>query len=306
MKWKKHGVIWKPDGSEKWAKSHATCPTPLFLDDGTLRLYVQCRDDENVGRVGYVDVDPDDPMQIIGVSKDPVLEVGEPGCFDDNGVFQTSVIRDEDGNLRMYYVGFELGHNIRYRLLTGLAVSKDGGETFQRIQKTPVLERTTSELFFRCGSYVMLEKGRYRIWYVAGDNWVDIDGKSMPIYDLRYMESPDGISWPTEGKVVMSLDFSNEHGFGRPFVVITDYGYRMFYSIRKIKPNAYRLGYAESEDGIHWERKDNELGIDVSDTGWDSESVEYSALVESRERTWLFYNGNDFGKTGFGVAELVG
>ena len=151
MKWLKHGVVWKPSGSQWWARSHATCPTPIWLDGQTLRVYVQCRDEHNVGRVGYVDLDPQDPRKVIRYSEEPVLDVGAPGAFDDNGVFQTSVLRASDGRLLMYYVGFELCHHIRYRLLTGLAVSEDNGATFQRVQTTPVLERSPGEEHFRCG-----------------------------------------------------------------------------------------------------------------------------------------------------------
>lgn len=306
MQWRKHGVVWRPDGDRPWSRSHATCPTPLWLNDGALRLYVQCRDANNVGRVGYVDVDPDDPSRVIREAKAPVLDVGEAGCFDDNGVLQTSVLEDGEGRLRMYYVGFELSHHIRYRLLTGLAVSEDGGESFHRVQRTPVLERSDAEPFFRGGPFVRLEGGRYRLWYVAGGSWLELEGKPMPVYDLRYLESADGVHWAAEGHVTLPLTDPDEHGFGRPYVVPYGEGYRMFYSVRKVAPNAYRMGYAESEDGFHWTRKDGELGLDVSPEGWDSESVEYAAMVEAGDRTWMFYNGNDFGGTGFGVAELVG
>lgn len=305
MKWKKHGVVWAPDGSQPWARSHATCPTPFWLSDGDLRLYVQCRDDNNVGRVGYVDVDPDNPTRVIRVSKQPVLDVGEPGCFDDNGVFQTSIVIDSDGRVRMYYVGFELCHHIRYRLLTGLAVSEDGGETFHRVQRTPVLERSNAEPYIRGGPFVLLENGVYRIWYVAGGAWMEINGRLNPVYDLRYLESEDGIHWPQAGEVVLPLDDPNEHGFGRPYVLQGEKSYHMFYSIRKVQPNAYRMGYAESHDGLRWTRKDEQLGLDVSKEGWDSQSIEYSSVVECGDRTWMFYNGNDFGGTGFGVAELL-
>ena len=76
----------------------------------------------------------------------------------------------------------------------------------------------------------------------------------------------------------------------------------MHYSIRKRSVAAYRLGYADSEDGVHWTRRDAELGLDVSPSGWDSEAVMYSAEISVAGRTYLFYNGNDFGRTGFGVA----
>ena len=306
MQWKKLGAVWQPDGDLWWARKYATCPTPLFLSAGSLRLYVQCRDEDGVGRIGYVDVDPENPTHVLCVSKDPVLDVGEPGAFDDNGVFQTSVMQSENGRLFMYYVGFELCHHIRYRLLTGLAVSSDGGETFQKVKATPVLERSAKEMCIRGGAFVWTTTGgRYQMWYVAGSEWEEIDGKSMPVYDIRYAESADGIHWPEEGRVVLQVDREKEHGFGRPYIVKKQNLYQMFYSIRKKSPRAYRMGYAESVDGIHWLRKDEEMGLDVSVGGWDGDAIEYAAVLDVGNKTLCFYNGNDFGGTGFGVAELV-
>lgn len=305
MEWEKHGVVWQPSGELWWARRYATCPTPYLRKDGVLRLFIQCRDEKNVGRIGYVDVDPENPLRVIRISEEPVLGCGAPGTFDDNGVFQTTVLRMPDGRLLMYYVGFELCHNIRYRLLTGLAVSYDDGDSFQRLTTTPVLERSPDELYFRCGSFVLPRSdGGVRMWYVAGSAWETIDGKSMPVYDIRYIESPDGMTWPRTGRIVLHVDLAREHGFGRPFVLADAEGYRMFYSIRGRFPRAYHLGYAQSPDGINWTRKDEEMNLRASENGWDSEAVEYSAIVESGGRTFCFYNGNDFGATGFGLAEL--
>lgn len=305
MKWKKLGVVWKPDEQLWWAQQYATCPTPLLINDKILRIYLQSRDAKGVGRIGYIDVDPHNPLNVLTIAKKPALDIGEPGCFDDNGVFQTSIIKVGE-KMRMYYVGFEICHHIRYRLLTGVAESHDGGITFKRLKKTPILERSSKELYFRCGPFVRVgEKGNFQMWYISGSEWEEIDGKMMPVYNLRYMESRDGIHWPEEGEIALELDRNKEHGFGRPYIVKKKDHYQMFYSIRKNNPRAYRLGYAESHDGTHWKQKDEEMGLDVSEEGWDSESVEYSAIVDIGEQTYCFYNGNDFGATGVGVAELI-
>jgi hypothetical protein len=54
-----------------------------------------------------------------------------------------------------------------------------------------------------------------------------------------------------------------------------------------------------------WERHDEEVGIDVSPDGWDAEMIAYGSVVQSGESTYLFYNGNERGRTGFGFAELA-
>jgi hypothetical protein len=303
MKWKKKGLIYVPIGDVPWAKKSAMIPTPDLISNQIVRLYITCCDENGIGRVGYVDVDADNPSKIVKIAEEPVLDVGVPGTFDENGVLQCSIVNRSDEEKYLYYVGFELGTKIRYRLLSGLAVSRNGGESFQRIIITPILERSDSELYFRCGPFVMQDEDRFKLWYVAGSSWIEIDGKMMPVYTINYLESSDGICWGDKGKVCIDIASEDEHGFGRPYVIKEDGFYRMFFSIRK-KHKGYRLGYAESVDGIAWIRKDDEVGIDVSEEGWDSEMICYSAIVKYNEKVYMFYNGNEFGKTGFGYAEL--
>jgi hypothetical protein len=279
-------------------------PTPIMHDPDTVRVYVSFCDERMVGRPGYVDLCAHDITRVLRVCPDPLLDVGVPGSFDDNGVVALSIVPVEPRVLYMYYVGFELGMKIRYRLFTGLAISKDEGETFERISRAPILDRSSDELFFRCGPHVFRENGRFRMWYVAGSEWTRIGDKDMPVYDLRYAESADGIHWPAYGEQCMAVTDPDEHGFGRPWIVHDERGYRMYYSVRRRSLAAYRLGYAESADGLRWERQDDRLGLDVSASGWDSHAIMYSAILNVGERTYAFYNGNEFGRDGFGVAVL--
>lgn len=304
MQWLKKGLIYVANGSiAVWAQTHAMIPTPDKLTDDILRIYLTFCDAQGIGRVGYIDVDAAEPTRIIKISKEPVLDIGLAGTFDENGVLQTSIVTVPDGRKFLYYVGFELGTKIRYRLLSGLAISEDNGQFFHRIKKTPILERSDHELFFRGGPFVLFDDNIFKLWYVAGSNWLEIDGKPMPVYTINYLESKDGINWSDQGKVCIDVAHPNEHGFGRPYIVKEKNLYKMFYSIR-VKHQGYRLGYAESVDGINWTRKDQEIGIDVSPTGWDSQTICYSAIVNLKEQTYMFYNGNEFGKTGFGYAVL--
>jgi hypothetical protein len=305
MKWQRHGVVWRPRGDRAWARSHATCPTPLLRRDGGLRVYLQCRDDAGVGRITWIDLDPNDPRRVIGEATEPLLDIGAPGAFDDNGVFPTSVLRAPDGRVFLYYVGFELCHHIRYRLLTGLAISADDGQTFRRTAATPVLERSDAEPHFRCGTFVRHEGGRYRMWYVAGGEWDTIAGKSVPVYDLRHAESPDGLAWPAQGEPVLPLDAAREHGFGRPWITGGAGAYEMFYSVRRRQPAGHRLGHARSRDGIVWHRMDDELGLSPQAGAWDGQDQCYAAPIVAAGRQWLLYNGNDFGATGVGLAERL-
>lgn len=307
MRWRKLGLVYVPDGNEPWARTHAALPTPLRLPGrDRVRIFVSCCDAGGVSRVGWVDVREDAPTVVVDRSHGPVLDIGVPGAFDENGAVCTSVVRVPDGRLFMYYVGFELGTQVRYRLLTGLAISDDDGLTFRRHSTTPILERSRGDLYFRCGTYVRLDPdGLFRMWYVGGNSWRDVGGKALPEYRVKYLESHDGIEWAPEGRTVIDMTDPDEHGFGRPWVMPADGGEEMYYSVRRTSLAAYRLGYATSPDGLRWDRRDAELGLDVTPGGFDSEAIMYTAVMRIGGRTLCYYNGDGFGRTGFGAAERI-
>jgi predicted GH43/DUF377 family glycosyl hydrolase len=275
-------------------------PTPLLVDERRLRIYFGTTDDDMIGRIGYVDVDATEPSRVLAISAHPVLDIGAPGAFDDNGVVPASVVRVGD-ELWMYYVGFQLGMRVRYFMFSGLAISQDGGETFKRRQRVPVLDRIENESLVRTAPFVIRDGERWRVWYVGGDRFIEVDGKPLPSYTLRYLESKDGVNWTGPSSEMFPLDGDDEFGFGRPFILRSDDGYRMWYSIRN-RSVGYRMGYAESLDGRFWTRRDELAGLTVSQDGWDSEMVGYAAIIEGPDKLYMLYNGNGYGRTGFGLA----
>lgn len=305
MRWVKHGIVYAPDGQMPWARSHAMIPTPFQLNDEVIRVFVTFLDEAGIGRPGYVDVAATDPTVVLDISPRPLLEDGLPGTFDESGMLTCSVIRASDERLFLYYAGFETGTKIRYRLLSGLAISENDGLTFTRYRPTPILERSPEELFIRGGPFCLYDPPLYRLWYAGGSQWTDLNGKSMPVYEIRYLESENGYEWAGTGEVQIGITDPDEHGFGRPYVIRRpDGGYRMFYSVRRRSYANYRLGYADSADGRHWRRMDQSLNLDVTPGSFDSEAIMYAAPIQVGERLFLFYNGNDFGREGFALAEL--
>ena len=133
------------------------------------------------------------------------------------------------------------------------------------------------------------------MWYGSNLRWgtheQDMD------HVIKVAESEDGIHWVREGRIAIGLDGQGEYAVCRPWVEKTSDGYRMWYCHRG---DAYRIGVAESPQGDSWQRRSP--GIDVSDSGWDAEMLAYPSIFTLRGRRFLLYNGNRYGKTGFGVA----
>jgi predicted GH43/DUF377 family glycosyl hydrolase len=301
MRWIKKGLIYGPAGESWWAQKWALQPTPLLRDDGTIRIFTGFRTLEGVSRVGFVDVSADNPSQVLNVSKAPVFDIGVPGTFDENGVVPCAVV-ERDGELYMYYSGYQLAQKVKFYAFTGLAISADGGNSFQRYSQVPICDRQDGELFFRCFQSIMFENGVWRTWYVAGSKYTQHNGAQLPNYDIRYAEAPGGVTLNREYQICVAAQ-GDEYRLGKPCVIKTGDLYRMFYSCGTAA-KGYRLGYAESDDGLKWVRKDDEVGIDASESGWDSTMQAYPSVIRYKDRYYMFYNGNNYGELGFGYAEL--
>jgi hypothetical protein len=302
MQWINRQRIFSPSPAHPFGTTRVMAPTPWRKNSGTIRLFCGFCDDQGVSRPGYVDVSADNPAKILAVSDAPLMALGQDGDFDDNGLCPTSIVTLPDGSLRMYYFGFQRLHKIPYTMFCGAAASHDGGESFTRIQRTPVLDRTAAEPVMRSGPFVLHEGGKYKIWYPCGLRWIQVNGKNVHEYNLHYAESDDGIVWPASGRVAVDIAPADEFGLGRPYILRHPRGYLLLYSVRT-RSLGYRLGCAVSSDGLLWRRCDGAMGMDVSASGWDSQMQCYSSILEVDGRTYLFYNGNDLGGSGFGYAE---
>lgn len=300
MRWRKKGLVYVPRGDLWWARTYALLPTADVIDCRTIRVYFASLDDDRYGRIGYVDLDADDPVRILHVAEEPVLDIGDRGMFDDSGVNPSCVIQ-LDGKKYLYYIGWQRCERVPYALFVGLAVSKDG-RRFERISRAPVFDRIDGEPFLRSAPVILSEGDRFRAWYVSGLGWIEVNGTLYPTYVIRHAESVDGVSWQTDGHICIDLR-DDEFGIGRPWILRDGGVYRMWYSIRS-RTRPYRIGYAESQDGVHWARKDDEVGIAASESGWDSEMICYPCVVDANGKRYMFYNGNRHGSTGFGCAVL--
>jgi hypothetical protein len=300
MKWIGQKLVYGPDGRYSWARHSALTPTPILLGD-VIRVFVGFRDEKGVSRIGCVDVSAQDPSRVIHVSPEPLLDIGENGAFDDSGVILGDIV-SVSGEWRMYYVGFQLVARAKFLAFTGLAIGDANCYQFRRIRRTPVLDRSEEGLFIRAIHSVRHEKGKWKAWYAAGSNWKRIDGRPYPCYEIRCSESEDGIHFPEIGLVCLKPE-GDEYRIGRPRVFWDAGKYHMLFTKGDLH-GAYLPGHAMSADGRDWTRDDTQVGISPSKSGWDSRTLCYPTIIDAVDKRYLFYNGNDMGRDGFGYAEL--
>ena len=301
MNWVKRGRILAGAGHGPWHVSHAAVPIADQIRPDTYRIYFSGRDALNQSHTSAaLLMFRSGDLQLKGVRVKPLLSPGRLGAFDDSGAMATWLVRDGERRY-LYYVGWNRGVTVPFRNAIGLAVSDDGGETYHRVSEGPVLDRDTYDPFFTASPCVLIENGRWRMWYVSCVEWVLEHGRPRHRYLIKYAESSDGIRWQRTGIVAIGFASAGEYAISRPSVIRDRDLYRMWYSHRG---GAYRIGYAESPDGIHWRRADEEVGIAPGPEQWDSEAIAYPFVFDSPWGRCMLYNGNDYGRDGIGVAVL--
>jgi hypothetical protein len=301
MKWKKLGRIIDPSQLDRdWTVTHAMDPIVDHVADDVFRVYFCGRNRTNQSLIGFVQIDIKAPTQILYAPEHPVLGLGELGAFDDNGVTASWIV-NHGGKKYLYYVGWKPRSTTRFSLMTGLAISMDGGDSFQRQSRAPILKLTDREPFsILTAPCVVKDADIWKMWYVSCVNWIHPD---LPRYNIKYADSLDGIDWRQSGTVCIDFKSPDETALARPCVQIENGVYRMWYAYKDPRIG-YRMGYAESADGIAWERMDEAVGIDVSESGWDSEMIEYPYVFDHKGRKYMAYNGNGYGASGVGLAVL--
>ncbi len=310
MKWVKKGLIYKPDGTNDWSKTHAQVPVVDILNDKIWRIYFSTRDKNQCSRASYVDVEAGNPSNILKINEAPLLELGKKGTFDDCGTMP-SWITNFNGKKYMYYIGWNVRNTIPYHNSIGLAISNDNSETFQKYSEGPIIERNHIEPYFNGTSCVLIDNGIWKNWYLSCTGWQEFNGRMEPFYNLKYAESTDGINWVRTGKVAIGFKDEFEAGLVKASVIIENglykmwFSYRTFQNYRVDKSQSYRIGYAESSNGIDWNRMDEQMeDFTLSPEGWDSEMLAYPHVIKHNDTKYMFYNGNGFGNSGFGYAIL--
>lgn len=307
--WEKLGLVFSVRTHGKgWMRSHAMLPTPLLMED-VIRVYFTTREQSNISRMSFVDLDRKDPTRVVHVPDEPILEIGRPGSFDDSGTL-TNFAMAREGKIFLYYHGYNRRVVVPWGNAIGLAVSDGGAAPFRRAFEGPIIDRTAQEPYFAVGAWILGEGARFRMWYSSGTDWLDVGTDVLePLYVIKYGESDDGIRW-TRNNVTCIHPATAHEANTRATVVKSEAGYSMWFCFRSSEDfrdgaGAYRIGYAESEDGIVWRRDDENAGIQVGAPGcWDGLMQAYPAVLDVDGKLMMFYNGNGFGAEGFGCAIL--
>ena len=314
FKWKKLGQIFSPqevnDGYDReWMKEYAQCTSTVIFDN-FIRIYFSCRpykdsDGEAISRTAFIDVDKNDLTKIVNIAKEPILPLGKLGTFDQHAVYPTCVMKYNDEFL-LYYAGWYRCRSVPFNTSIGIAKSTDG-VTFHRLGDGPLIAPNISEPFVISGPKVRIFNNKWYMYYLAGTEWIATEGKPEIIYKIKMATSDDGVNWNRVNKNIISDILEPEECQAGPDVFYNNGMYHMYFAYRygldfRNKTRGYRIGYAYSYDLFNWTRDDENVGIHYSEFGWDSEMHHYPHVFKHNEKLYMLYNGNYFGKFGFGLA----
>lgn len=316
MKWRKLGHLFDPhehrlpDGCTAFAQS----PQALVFDD-FVRIYFSTRRADVNGQylsyVTYVEVDRD-MRSVLRISDRSVMSLGALGTFDEHGIFPMNIVR-HGAEVRAYTCGWSRRVSVPVETAIGLAVSHDDGRSFERVGAGPVMGPTPSEPFLVGDPFVIADGGRWHMWYIFGTSWTAApEGERGParVYKIAYASSADGYAWQRDSRLIIADRLDDAECQALPTVFRCDGRWHMYFcyrhatDFRTSRTRGYRLGYAYSDDLRTWTRDDAAAGIEVSETGWDSEMQCYPHVFWGGDAAYMLYNGNAFGRSGFGVARL--
>lgn len=301
MTWRRLGRILAPPCVGAWATSHAAHPFVRPTGEDVEMLF-SSRDGQGRSHTGRARL----ALERAGtgtaaeVAQAPLLGPGALGAFDDSGAMGSCVVYHE-GREHLYYIGWARGVTVPFVVSIGCAVSEDGGASFARVSRAPVVGRSDADPFLATTPWVTVENGRWRMWYASGVSWEATPAGPKHYYRIVYAESRDGLTWSPTGRVCIDFADDSEYAICRPCVVRDGDIYRMWFSYRG---DAYRIGYAESADGLDWHRDDGRAGLVASGEGWESRSVEYGCVFDHGGARWMLYNGDNYGASGIGLAVL--
>lgn len=279
-------------------RTHASNPVAEHRDGDLFRIYFSSRDERNRSSIAWIEIDLRRPANVLRVADQPLVVPGEAGSFDDSGASMGCLVAMPDGRRFLYYVGWNLAVTVPWRNSIGLAIAVHADAPFEKYAPAPIVDRSAVDPYSLSYPWVLREGAAWTMWYGSNLGWGP--RQTDMVHVIKRAESSDGITWKRNGAVVVGLR-KGECALARPCVVRDSEHYRMWYAYRNA---AYRIGYAESEDGCRWERRDEQAGLAVSPSGWDSEAVAYPHVFGHAGRRYMLYNGNGYGRTGFGLAVL--
>jgi hypothetical protein len=299
--WKKKGLLFQAAGENFTYGSH---PCAIHLHGNEFLFAFTQRDKNSKSHIMLSHATVHNG-EICLVGKPKLgLSPGDICHFDCDGTISVCFVRHKS-LIYLFYVGWQNLPEGLWICDTGRVLVDPVGLTLSREFSGPILGRDKSNPLFAAATAFHVSDNLWQTWYNSGLKWERTTNGWKHFYGIHYAHSTNGVDWVCEPNMCIPFADEYEYAFGRPSVIEFNGHYYMWFAHRAtIDCDTYRIGFAYSKDGRVWTRNDALAGIDVSDAGWDSEMICYPSVFEHNGILYMLYNGNGYGRTGFGWAVL--
>lgn len=300
MAWRRLGRVFDPETQlpdHPLLHSHAANPLAVQIDGDLYRVFFSARDAGKRSSVGAVDIDIA-RQRVERVLPQPVAAYGAPGQFHADGISVGCLHQDITGARWVLFMGWQAppdahwrGDIGRFRLGDDLSLTLDPDSPYIGADAIDPISL----------SYPWVHRGAdgFTMWYGSTLTWDAGNGEMLHV--LREATSADGITWQ-RGGAALPHPIGTAQAFSRPTVAPRSGGLDMWFSYRGAPGRTYRIGHATRAQGGDWALSLDAGGLDVAPEGWDSEMVEYPFVLDHGAERLMLYNGNGYGRSGFGLA----
>ena len=300
MKWEKLGLLYEVNGGHPLLLSHASNPLAVHISGDEFRVYFSGRDIHNKSSVGWVDIDIIS-KKVLEMGSEPLISYGLGDSFYSHGISIGNLYKGPNHRQYILFMAWQIRGGNHWRGDIGRLELKDNGRLVLS-PNAPFMSTDQEDEISLSYPHVEFHEGLYKMWYGSTIDWSSDNGEMIHV--IKYATSKDAENWEKHG-VAIPYELGTAQAFSRPTVLIDIDGYHMWYSYRDGSGTKYRIGYSTSDDGVFWKNHLDNVGLNVSKYGWDSEMICYPFVFNHKGERYMLYNGNDFGRKGFGLAKLM-
>ena len=294
-KWTNKGLLIRPSKKIWWMYSHVGACCAEKINKNLIRLYISGRGKDNKSRIGTAIIKWSDKPTVMKISKNPIINIPnlKAGYFHTDGALYPEITKFK-GKTFLYFCGWLNYKTFKYNCNIGLALKKSGN--FKLYSKAPIFKLDDIDPIGTGSMSVFKKKNYLLMYYVSFDEWVKKGGKFQHKYYIKIAKSFDGINWIKKNQIAVKIK-NSEIAVSKPSVISEGKKISMYFSARG---KYYKIFKVSSKDGLKFGKRSAEI---IKKSGsWDSKSREYPCVIRLNKKTIMFFNGNNFGKTGLGYA----
>ena len=282
------------------------CPVPIQLNSSTFRIFFSDRDLDNHSKIKYFDFCLA-KKEIISF-ENLVIDEKITNDFDRDGKIPSSILKIDE-EYYLLYTGIKLGKKFPYHNSIGVLKSHNLN-TFHSLNNEPLIPSSSiKKNYFNSAGNLFLSKGIFYLFYSSCFKWEIISSKMEPSYNINLAKSNDLKSLRLCNNASPIVNFNDDDGGAVNFSIVKIPDFFLAFSCSRKKTlyrdnanNAYKLLAFKSNDLYSWDPL--EIEYESSDSKWDNIMKCYPSAIIFNEKIYIFFNGNGFGKTGIGLAEV--